>query len=42
LAPAEHHDIRWCSEGELEELNPKMSEAVKYYCLAAIREVGGE
>ena len=41
LAPAEHHDIRWCSQADLETLNPPMSDAVKYYCVAAIRELGG-
>jgi 8-oxo-dGTP pyrophosphatase MutT (NUDIX family) len=40
LAEAEHHDIRWCSSEELEQLNPTMSEAVKWYCLKAIEEVG--
>jgi len=40
LAPAEHHEIRWCNQAELEKLDPPMSDAVKYYCLAAIREVG--
>ncbi len=39
LAPAEHHEIRWCSPDELETLNPAMSEAVKWYCLKAIEEV---
>ncbi|NBU69316.1 MAG: NUDIX domain-containing protein, partial [Verrucomicrobia bacterium] len=39
LAPAEHHDIRWCDAADLEKLVPPMSDAVKYYCLAAIREV---
>ncbi len=39
LAHDEHHDIRWCSEGELEELCPAMSEAVKWYCRKAIQEV---
>ena len=40
LAAGEHYDIRWCDGPELEKLDPPMSEAVKYYCLAAIREVG--
>jgi 8-oxo-dGTP pyrophosphatase MutT (NUDIX family) len=40
LAPAEHHEIRWCNQAELEKLDPPMSDAVKYFCLAAIREVG--
>jgi 8-oxo-dGTP pyrophosphatase MutT (NUDIX family) len=41
LAAAEHHDIRWVSAEELEALRPPMSEAVKWYCRAALREVGG-
>ena len=39
LAAAEHHAIRWCSAGELEELRPPMSEAVKWYCRTAIAEI---
>ncbi|MFN3407646.1 MAG: NUDIX hydrolase [Limisphaerales bacterium] len=39
LAPAEHHDIRWCSAAELETLRPPMSNAVKWYCRKAIEEV---
>jgi 8-oxo-dGTP pyrophosphatase MutT (NUDIX family) len=39
LAAAEHHDIRWCSVGELETLQPPMSDAVKWYCLKAIEEI---
>ena len=39
LASAEHHDIRWCSAGELEQLNPPMGRAVKWYCRKAIEEV---
>ncbi len=39
LAEAEHHDIRWCSAEELDGLLPKMSDAVKWYCLQAIREI---
>jgi 8-oxo-dGTP pyrophosphatase MutT (NUDIX family) len=39
LAAAEHHAIRWCSEEELETLAPSMSNAVKWYCRAAIREI---
>ena len=39
LAEAEHHDIRWCSAGELDGLMPKMSDAVKWYCLQAIKEI---
>src|SRR6185369_7448892 len=40
LAPSEHHAIRWCSAEELEDLQPPMSAAVKWYCQQAIREVG--
>ena len=39
LAAAEHYDIRWCSSQELEELQPPMSEAVKWYCRKALEEV---
>jgi 8-oxo-dGTP pyrophosphatase MutT (NUDIX family) len=40
LAEAEHHDIRWCSESDLNALRPEMSDAVKWYCRAALREIG--
>jgi 8-oxo-dGTP pyrophosphatase MutT (NUDIX family) len=40
LAPAEHHDIRWCSVTELDALQPPMSDAVKWYCRKAIEEIG--
>ena len=40
LAATEHHDIRWCSPAELQGLEPAMSEAVKWYCLKAIEEIG--
>ena len=40
LAPEEHHDIRWCTADELESLDPPMSDAVKWYCLKAIEEMG--
>src|SRR5690242_12343290 len=39
LAQEEHHDIRWCSAGELETLQPAMSDAVKWYCCQAITEI---
>lgn len=39
LAPAEHHDIRWCTADELGALRPPMSDAVKWYCLKALEEV---
>jgi len=40
LADAEHHDIRWCSSEELNDLTPEMPEAVKWYCRQALKEVG--
>jgi 8-oxo-dGTP pyrophosphatase MutT (NUDIX family) len=40
-AEGEHHDLRWCSVGELDALQPPMSGAVKWYCLKAIDEVSG-
>ena len=39
LATEEHHDIRWCSAGELDKLQPPMSAAVKWYCRKAIGEI---
>ena len=39
LAPAEHHEIRWCSNGELDGLQPPMSHAVKWYCRKALEEL---
>jgi 8-oxo-dGTP pyrophosphatase MutT (NUDIX family) len=39
LASAEHHDIRWCSSQELDELDPSMSAPVKWYCRKALEEV---
>lgn len=39
LAAAEHHHIRWCSLADLDKLNPPMSDAVKWYCHQAIREI---
>jgi len=41
LAELEHHDLRWCSSAELDALQPKMSNAVKWYCRKAIEEVAG-
>jgi len=40
LAAEEHHDIRWCSARDLDALEPPMSNAVKWYCLKALEEVG--
>ena len=39
LAVLEHHDLRWCASGELDALQPPMSNAVKWYCRKAIEEV---
>ena len=39
IAPAEHHDIRWCSVADLEKLSPPMTDAVKWYCHRAIEEI---
>jgi 8-oxo-dGTP pyrophosphatase MutT (NUDIX family) len=39
LSPSEHHDIRWCSAEELDQLQPPMAEAVKWYCRQALKEV---
>lgn len=38
-ATEEHHDIRWCSAKELDTLQPRMSDAVKWYCRKAIEEM---
>jgi len=39
LAVAEHHDIRWCTADDLGNLQPPMSDAVKWYCRKAIEEI---
>jgi 8-oxo-dGTP pyrophosphatase MutT (NUDIX family) len=39
LSEAEHHDIRWCSAGDLDTLRPPMSNAVKWYCRKALEEL---
>lgn len=39
LSADEHHDIRWCSEKDLDRLRPPMSDAVKWYCRKALEEV---
>jgi 8-oxo-dGTP pyrophosphatase MutT (NUDIX family) len=39
LAPAEHHDIRWCARQDLERLAPPLDAAVKWYCLKALEEM---
>src|SRR5215468_8258988 len=38
LSSGEHHDIRWCSLGELDQLQPPMSAALRWYCEKAIEE----
>src|SRR5581483_8045635 len=35
LAALEHHDIRWCTAADLENLRPAMSDGVKWYCRKA-------
>ncbi len=40
LAAFEHRDIRWRSAVELDSLQPRMDEAVKWYCRKALEEVG--
>ncbi len=42
LATDEHHDIRWCSAADLDKLQPPMSDAVKWYCRTAIREISNQ
>jgi len=42
LAEAEHHQIRWCTAEELDQLHPPMSNAVKWYCRKAIEEILGD
>ncbi len=42
LAADEHYDIRWCSDADLDKLQPPMSDAVKWYCRAAIREISSQ
>lgn len=42
LAAEEHHDIRWCTLEELDKLSPPMTDAVKWYCRAAIREISSQ
>jgi 8-oxo-dGTP pyrophosphatase MutT (NUDIX family) len=41
LAPAEHHDIRWCAPADFDSLQPPLSDAVRWYCLKAIAEIRG-
>jgi 8-oxo-dGTP pyrophosphatase MutT (NUDIX family) len=39
LAAEEHHDIRWCRLDDLENLQPPMTDAVKWYCQKALAEI---
>jgi 8-oxo-dGTP diphosphatase len=39
LSATEHDDIRWCSMGELDALEPPPDMAVKWYCRKAIEEI---
>jgi 8-oxo-dGTP pyrophosphatase MutT (NUDIX family) len=39
-ATEEHHEIRWCSAANLAALRPAISDAVKWYCLKALQELG--
>ncbi|HOX55965.1 MAG TPA: NUDIX domain-containing protein [Candidatus Paceibacterota bacterium] len=41
LSASEHHDIRWCAAADLEQLQPPMTNAVKWYCRAALEGVEG-
>src|SRR5260221_98329 len=41
LSNEEHHDIRWCSDDDLDTLQPPMSNAMKWYCRKALEEVLG-
>lgn len=40
LSATEHHAIRWCGAEDLDQLDPPVTEAVRWYCLRAIAEVG--
>ena len=39
LAAAEHHAIRWVTAAELDTLQPPVSDAIRWYCETALREV---
>jgi 8-oxo-dGTP pyrophosphatase MutT (NUDIX family) len=39
LSAEEHHDLRWCSAADLDQLQPAMSDAVKWYCRKAMEEL---
>ncbi len=42
LAAEEHHDIRWVPLEALDQLDPPLSHAVKWYARQAIAEAGAE
>ena len=42
LAATEHFAIQWCSIRDLDQLSPPLSDAVKWYCHAALREMAGQ
>ena len=42
LASDEHHDIRWCTTRDLDQLHPPMSAAVRWYCLKALEEIAAD
>ncbi len=39
LSTREHFVIRWCSIGDLAELNPPLSNAIRWYCEQALKEL---
>jgi 8-oxo-dGTP pyrophosphatase MutT (NUDIX family) len=39
LSESEHHDIRWCACADLENLDPPLDQAVRWYCRKALEEV---
>ncbi|BCM92133.1 hypothetical protein IAD21_04012 [Abditibacteriota bacterium] len=39
LSEREHHAIQWCSRAELDNLQPPLSNAVRWYCERALDEV---
>ena len=42
LSEREHHAIRWCPRSQLNELQPPLSNAIRWYCERAIEEVDDE
>ncbi len=39
LAEEEHLAIRWCKEEELDQLDPPITSAIRWYCLKALEEI---